>query len=182
MNKTCFLLSLFLLSFLASVAAECSGNQVDINSASLTELDKLYGIGPVKAQAIVDSRPFGSVDDLIDVNGIGEATLNGIKSQGLACIGEEVDVEEKPIKENTTIEKPVTNIQDIKPQTENTTMDLDTITLDSNTQSIKSGENSQVSDKNDGQSYAIYGLFAFAAVLGLLFLGKKVIERRKEKK
>jgi len=44
----------------------------------------LPGIGPVKAQAIVDYRkangPFKSLDDLKKVNGIGDATFNKLKS------------------------------------------------------------------------------------------------------
>ena len=54
------ILGLFLIS---CVCASC----IDVNSAELSELDKLPGIGPVKAQAIVDARPFDSLDDLIKV-------------------------------------------------------------------------------------------------------------------
>lgn len=53
--------------------------QVNINTATKDELDGLKGIGPTKAQAIVDFRkkngPFKSVDDLQNVPGIGPATL-----------------------------------------------------------------------------------------------------------
>lgn len=52
---------------------------VDLNEAGIDELDTLPGIGPATAQAIVDHReqhgPFASVDELIDVRGIGEAKL-----------------------------------------------------------------------------------------------------------
>ncbi len=90
MNLKFFILLIFLLT---NVVATCSNSQVDINSASLVELDKLTGIGEVKAQAIIDSRPFSSVDDLIDVYGIGEATLDKIKLQSLACVPSEEDSE-----------------------------------------------------------------------------------------
>lgn len=52
---------------------------VNLNTADLVALDTLPGVGPVTAEAIVawrdENGPFRSVDDLLDVKGIGEATL-----------------------------------------------------------------------------------------------------------
>jgi competence protein ComEA len=54
---------------------------VDVNSADAATLaEELDGIGPAKAEAIVDYRdrngPFESVDELLDVKGIGERVLD----------------------------------------------------------------------------------------------------------
>jgi competence protein ComEA len=58
---------------------------VNINSADATALEGLSGIGEVLAQRIVDYReqngPFATVDDLLDVSGIGDATLEEIRSE-----------------------------------------------------------------------------------------------------
>ena len=55
------------------------GRLVNLYSATLAELDELPGVGPVTAQAIMDWRVgnggFTSVDQLLDVDGIGEKTL-----------------------------------------------------------------------------------------------------------
>jgi competence protein ComEA len=52
---------------------------VDLNTATVEELDTLPEVGPVTAEAILDYRAehggFGSVDELLDIEGIGEKTL-----------------------------------------------------------------------------------------------------------
>lgn len=49
-----------------SVAGESASlvGKININSASLDLLDSLWGIGPVRAQDIIDSRPYQSVEEL----------------------------------------------------------------------------------------------------------------------
>jgi competence protein ComEA len=56
---------------------------VNINTASASELDLLPGIGPSLAQKIIEHRetygPFTSIDDLINVSGIGPAKLEDLR-------------------------------------------------------------------------------------------------------
>ncbi|AGI25232.1 ComEA family DNA-binding protein [Pseudomonas sp. MT3] len=64
----------------ANRAPVAQADTVNINSATVDELLKsLKGIGKVKAQAIIDYRttngPFTSVDQLLEVKGIGKGIL-----------------------------------------------------------------------------------------------------------
>lgn len=64
-------------------APEAAPGPVDINSATEEELVRLPGVGPVRAAAIVCVREerggFGSVDDLLEVRGIGPVTLEKLR-------------------------------------------------------------------------------------------------------
>lgn len=64
----------------SGVSAPADGaGPVSLNSADQASLEALPGIGPVTAEAIISYReqngPFTSVEQLLDVKGIGEATL-----------------------------------------------------------------------------------------------------------
>jgi competence protein ComEC len=65
----------------------CAPGQVDINTASPSELERIIHIGPARAADIVRLRPFHSVDDLVRVSGIAAVRLQDIKAQGVACVG-----------------------------------------------------------------------------------------------
>ena len=58
-----------------------SGALVDINTATLAELDTLPGVGPSTAQRIIDGRPYGTIEDLMRVKGIGQATFDKLKER-----------------------------------------------------------------------------------------------------
>ena len=59
--------------------AASDGALVNLNTATLEQLDTLPGVGPVTARRIVDWRAahgaFTSIDELLEVDGIGEKTL-----------------------------------------------------------------------------------------------------------
>ncbi|NMB66588.1 helix-hairpin-helix domain-containing protein [Candidatus Woesearchaeota archaeon] len=103
-----FLIILFIfftfLNFSSRIICLCNSSQIDINSANLSELDKIITIGEVLAQRIIESRPFSSLDDLIKVKGIGNITLSKIKSQGLACVNESFNNQLINTSENNTNE------------------------------------------------------------------------------
>lgn len=61
------------------------GGTIDLNTASAAELEELPGVGPSIAQRILEHRekngPFTSVDGLLEVSGIGPATLEKIRDR-----------------------------------------------------------------------------------------------------
>ena len=67
----------------SSVPEPQAANKININTAPASELVKLAGIGETKAAAIIKYRNehggFKSVDEIINVSGIGEKTLENIR-------------------------------------------------------------------------------------------------------
>lgn len=62
-----------------SVMKLAPGQKVNINTATKEQLDALPGIGPVKAQAIIDGRPYKKAEDIMKVKGIKQGEFNKIK-------------------------------------------------------------------------------------------------------
>lgn len=54
--------------------------RVNLNTATLTELESIPGIGVVLAKQIVANRPYASVDDLLKIRGIGERSVQGLRT------------------------------------------------------------------------------------------------------
>jgi competence ComEA-like helix-hairpin-helix protein len=166
---------------IADVFATCSDGQIDINSAAAEELDQLYGIGPAKAQAMIDARPFSSVDDLIRVVGIGDATLSKIKSDNMACVANEKetnkdDEENDSAAENITeADKTGGNDADneviINAYREQET-EIKPIMLNypNDSKDIKSGENSEISGSGSQDKTAMYCFFVFSLLIGILLI------------
>ncbi len=62
---------------------------IDINSASAASLTGIIQIGEARAAAIKEIRaiePFTTLDKLEQIRGIGSATVEAMREQGLACV------------------------------------------------------------------------------------------------
>ncbi|MEA4884915.1 MAG: helix-hairpin-helix domain-containing protein [Clostridia bacterium] len=82
LSKTAPDASAFAAGLLVSASSDSTSRLININTASEAELDALPGIGPAIAGRIVEYRQavggFRSVDDLLNVSGIGEIKFDRI--------------------------------------------------------------------------------------------------------
>lgn len=58
-----------------------TGDLVNINESSLSELDTLSGIGPVYAQKIIDHRPYSDIGELVSEKVLPQSTYEKIKDK-----------------------------------------------------------------------------------------------------
>lgn len=63
----------------AQIAQLLADDRLDVNTATADELAALDALSPTLAQAVVDARPFASLDDLQRVAGIGPATVDQLR-------------------------------------------------------------------------------------------------------
>jgi len=57
---------------------------VDINTADKATLEKLKGVGPARAEAIIKGRPFKGKDELVQRNILPKDVYDGVKDQVIA--------------------------------------------------------------------------------------------------
>jgi competence protein ComEA len=77
---------LFALAITVPLLAQA---EIDVNTASAMELQRIKGIGPKTAQAIIEFRnqngPFNSIQAVTRVKGVGPKTLQKMIDSGLVC-------------------------------------------------------------------------------------------------
>jgi len=66
---------------LGASASGCSQGKISLNSASQSEVESLTDIGPVIAGRIVAGRPYAAIEDIMEVEGIGQKTFESIKGE-----------------------------------------------------------------------------------------------------
>lgn len=82
---------------------------VNLNTSTKSELEAVKGIGPAKAQAIIDYRaktPFKSVDDLDKVKGFGKKSVDKIRAD-VTVSGVITPADAKKTSASATDTKPV---------------------------------------------------------------------------
>jgi len=178
-----YLLGIFVLLMFTNVFAVCENGQVDINSASLEELDKIVWVGPSTAEKIISARPFNNLKELTKVSGIAEGKLENITKQGLACVEEEVypektsdtktsqEEDENDDKKRENLDEELAKNVKLMSVQEESDEKVEMIKLVSeDTKDIKSENDT----KNlDSLNYAKYGFVGFCILLALLFILKK---------
>ena len=192
------LLIFVVLIFLASsVFALCNSTQIDVNTASLEELDKIIWVGIPTAEKIIANRTYDSVDDLIRVSGIGDTKLNDIKNQGLACVSgeennsdDESQEEEENVSEDEELESKVV-ANSSESETKNTSYEnpVDKEQTVQSTQKI-TAETIKLTSPKDIKSKTNFGklisdnafaaLAVFSAVIVFLLLLKKRNSQKNE--
>ena len=59
--------------------ASSTTNRININTASLSELEALPRIGQITAQKIINNRPYGSIEELVQKKAVGQSVFDQIK-------------------------------------------------------------------------------------------------------
>lgn len=177
------ILILMFVVLISGVSALCEEGQININTASAEKLDEIKWVGLPVAGYIIDARPFNSLDELVNISYITEGRLEEIKSQGLACVGEE-EIQEEPPEETEEEEEPAEEEEE-----EETTKEKNVIEEYQETVEIREEETGPIElniinlnpkvikSENDNEklnnSYAIYGFVIFCVLIIVLFVLRK---------
>ncbi len=128
---------------LSGSSVSAAEKKVDLNSASLSELEALPGVGAATAKKIVDNRPYSSVSDLKKA-GVSEATISKIR--GLVKAGRVTREEKKEEKAVAKSEK-----REVKEEKK------------AEKAAIKSGDKVDVNTASQGELEALPGVGAATA-------------------
>lgn len=63
----------------SAVSKLAPGEKINLNTATLEQIEKLPGIGTKKAQSIIDARPIKNAEDVMKIKGIKQGIFNKIK-------------------------------------------------------------------------------------------------------
>ncbi len=77
--------------------------KVDLNNAKLSEIESLPGVGPALAKALIDGRPYKSIDDLAKVKGFGKAKIEALS--GRVAFGSAAEAASKTVAKKAEMKK-----------------------------------------------------------------------------
>lgn len=196
-NKVLAAVACLILLNLTLVSSSCSSDQININEASKSELQKIDQIGPTYANRTVNKRPFDSLPGLKKVDGIADGRLENIKKQGLACVEDPESKEESTEESQNKDEAENEDIEETKKEQEKEPKNQEA-------NPERKEENSQENQKSqpqnpikldakdiknqtntkDGQNkgnYTKYGLTGITVLVIFLFLAREIKHKKKYK-
>lgn len=56
---------------------------INVNKASAVDLQKIKGVGPVRAKKIIENRPFRDIYELSKIAGLGKKRMDAIINQDI---------------------------------------------------------------------------------------------------